>query len=781
MVNRYVLPIQPDPSNIPPALDVRDQTPAYPVPQRAAAPGNAPNVLLILVDDMGFGASSAFGGPCRMPAAERLAADGLKYNRFHTTAICAPTRAALLTGRNHHSTGMGTVPELATSAPGYNCIRPASMATITRVLSCNGYATGAFGKMHQTPGWELGETGPFDRWPTNEGFDRFYGFLGAETNQFTPRLHDGLTPIEPPKTAAEGYHLSEDLVDRATEWITNLGELEPGRPWFCHLSFGACHDPLHVPDGWRGRYRGEFAHGWDVERERIFQRQKELGVVPPDAELPPWDPEMPRWDELDDDQRVAAERLMELYAEFAEHMDSQVGRLIDALDDLGQLDNTLVFYILGDNGAAAEGGVDGSANLAKNLNQVPSSAAEIVAQLDELGGPSTYPHYPIAWATVMDTPYQWSKKFASHYGGTRNGMIVHWPAGFTSRGEIRSQWHHCIDVAPTILEAAGLPEPEIVDGVRQSPVEGTSFHYTFDGPEEPDRHITQYFEMLGSRGIYHDGWTAVARHRDSPASTSRAPLPSFTEDVWELYETRSDWTQARDLADQHPEKLAALQQKFLIEAVKHGVLPLDDRLFERFIPNLAPRPDLLGDRKSMVLHPSMRGLPEDCAPNLKNTSFTLLATVDVPPQPADGVLVAQGSRFAGWSLYVNDGRPVYCYNMCGDRIYVHGADPLRPGRREVELRFTYDGGGIGKGGTATILVDGEITAEGRLPRTVGFKFSMDETLDVGRDRGTPVSEEYCEGIGNAYQGTLRDVFITLGEDSVAVDPASQREVALRVH
>lgn len=780
-MDRTVLPIREEPARLSPSVDVRDQQP-YPLRDRIAAPEGAPNVLIVLVDDMGFGASSAYGGPCRMPAADRLADRGLRYTRFHTTAICAPTRASLMTGRNHHSAGMGTVPELATSAPGYNCVRPDNMATLPRVLSANGYHTGAFGKMHQTPTWEIGETGPFDRWPLNEGFDRFYGFIGAETNQFSPALIDGCTPIEPPRTPEEGYHLSEDIVDQAAGWVANVSSLEPDRPWFAYVSFGACHDPLHVPESWRGRYRGEFAHGWHEQRARTLARQKELGLVPQDATLPAFDPDVPGWDRLDDDERRVCERLMELYAEFAEHMDAQVGRLVDTIEGLGQLDNTLVLYILGDNGAAAEGGVYGSHNLACNLNRARYSPQDILAQLDELGGPMTFPHYPVGWALAMNTPYQQSKKYASHYGGTRNGMIAHWPQGITGRGEVRHQWHHCIDVAPTVLEAAGIPQPRIVDGQEQAPVDGTSFRYTFDDAEAPGRHTVQYFEIHGSRGIYQDGWTAVARHQDMHWSPTFRPPRRFAEDVWELYDTGSDWTQARDVADDYPEKLAELRERFLVEAARYQVLPLDDRMHERFNPATAPRPDLLGTRSRVALLPGMRGLREGVAPNLKNTSFRLRAALGVPEEGADGVLVAQGGRFAGWSLYVHGGRPVYCHNHCGRRTYVRSESSLHAGEHVIEVRFAYDGGGIGRGGHLTLLVDGAETASGRLEETVGYQFSIDETLDVGCDRGTPVTEEYgARPALNHCRGTLHRVEVDLGADSLEVDPAERERVVLTTH
>lgn len=781
-MDRNILPIRPTSHRQSPATDVRQQDAPHPVTKRADAPEGAPNVLLVLLDDLGFGASSAYGGPCRMPTADRLAAHGLTYTRFHTTAICAPTRASLLSGRNHHSAGMGTVPELATSAPGYDCIRPDTMASLPRILSGNGYLTGAFGKMHQTPMWEVGETGPFDRWPLNDGFDRFYGFLGAETNQYSPALIQDFTPIEPPRTPEQGYHLSEDLVEQAAAWIENVSALEPDRPWFTYLSFGACHDPLHVPESWRGRYRGEFSHGWNAQRDQTLAKQKAMGIVPQDAELPAWDEDVPNWDDLDDDQRMVAERLMELYAEFTEHTDAQLGRLLQRIEQLGQLDNTLVIYMLGDNGASAEGGIHGTPNMVCNMNQVPFTVRDIIDQWDELGGPMTYPHYPVGWALAMDTPYQESKRYASHYGGTRNGMIVHWPDGIAGQGQVRHQWHHCIDIAPTILEAIGLPQPDVVDGTAQAPIEGTSFVYTFDDAEAADRHTTQYFEIHGSRGIYDHGWTAVTLHNPKPWSRPRRPAVPFDEDTWELYDTNSDWTQARNVARQYPDKLAELQQKFLVEAARHQVLPLDDRLRERFDPAQAPRPDLLDGRTSITLRPGMHGLREGAAPDVKNTSFTVTARIDVPQGGADGVLIAQGGRFSGWSLYVADGRPMYCHNRGGERMYARAGSAVASGAHDVELRFDYDGDGVGRGGQVALLVDGSEVASARLEHTVGFQFSMDETMDVGCDRGTPVTEDYpATPAGNAYTGGIEHVHIQLGEHTDQPTPEDRHRAVMSTH
>lgn len=784
-MNRTVLPIDLRVPEASPATDIRDHEPGYaPIPQVTAPPG-APNVLLVLIDDMGFGASSAFGGPCEMPTAERLSQEGLRYTRFHTAALCSPTRMSLLTGRNHHSAGMGTVPELATSAPGYTGIRPDSMATIARTLGCNGYATGAFGKMHTVPGWETTELGPFDRWPTGEGFDKFYGFIGAETNQFSPSLFDGTTPVAPPKTAAEGYHLSEDIVDRAIDWIQSVTTLDPGKPWFAHVSFGACHDPLHVPDEWRGRHRGRFDHGWDEQRERTFARQKELGIIPADAQLPEWQREgIAHWDDMSELERETSARLMELYSEFAEHTDAQTGRLIDALERAGQLENTMVLYILGDNGAAAEGGPHGMVNLIRLANGVADDAETIRNSLDELGGPHTYPHYPFGWAVAMDTPYQYAKKVASHYGGTRNGMIVSWPKGIRRGGELRHQWHHCIDVVPTILDAAGLPAPDYVDGVRQSPIEGTSFAYTFNDPQAPDRHTTQYFETFGNRGIYHHGWTAVTCHR-SGYRVGEGAIPQqkpLSEDVWELYDTNTDWTQAVDLADDYPELLEELKQRFLVEAARHRVLPMDDRIRERFIPALAGRREMMGGRTSITLHRSMRGIPEDAAPNFKNTSFAVIARITVPEGPANGVLISQGGRFGGWTLYLDSARVVYCHNLYASRLmYVRADEALTPGDHTITLRCRYDGGGLGMGASITIDADGTPIADGRLDRTTPFVFGLAETLDIGIDRGTPVVPDYPEGPGNAFTGDIADIRVQLGEDSVPIPAEDIERVQVMLH
>ncbi|WP_305093797.1 arylsulfatase [Prescottella sp. R16] len=780
-MNRHSIPIVPNDPQPPASVDYRDQKEPFTRPQPVRPPAGAPNVLLVMLDDVGFGAASAFGGPCRTPTAERLASDGVKYTRFHTTALCSPTRAATLTGRNHHSVGFGVIAEQATAAPGYNGTRPASAATVARVLQGNGYATGAFGKMHQTPTWEISEAGPFDRWPTREGFDRFYGFLGAESDQFSPVLYRDFTVVDLPRTPEEGYHMSEDLVDNAIEWIDSVSTMDPDKPWFCYLPFGACHAPLQVPDSYLDTYRGEFDEGWDRLREITLEKQKQLGVVPPETELAPWAPGLPHWDELDDDQKLVSARLMELYAAFLEHTDDQVGRLVDHLQASGALDNTLVLYMLGDNGASAEGGMEGSFNYLAGLNGYKQTTAEVLEKLDLLGTPESYPHYPASWAMALDTPYQWTKQAASHYGGTRNGLIAHWPKGISDTGVVRNQWHHCVDITPTILEAVGVPAPDTVDGVPQKPMEGVSMNYTFADADAADRHTTQYFEIYGNRGIYDHGWTAVTLHR-APwlMATYGLQLPTFDEDRWELYDTTVDWSQARDVAAEFPEKLEELKQKFLVEAAKFQVLPLDDRTVTR---NAAPEdrpPHPLRGRTSITLYPHMNGLPEKAAPPLFNRSYTLTASLETGGKPCEGVLASLGGSFGGLALYVVDSTPVFCYHFSGGGLtYIRSDVELTDATREVSVEFVYDGGGLGKGGTAILSVDGVEVARGRIEETTRAMFSMNEQLDIGLNRGSPV----CSDITGRFDftGRLHHVRVDLPGEGRPETAAERQRIALATH
>jgi len=761
------LPIPDRPYEGPVYEDAKDPDATFPPIEPLRPPAGAPNVLVILLDDAGFGCSSAFGGPCRTPTAERLAEAGLRFNRFHTTALCSPTRQALLTGRNHHSVGMGGITEIATSAPGYNSIRPKTCAPLAETLKLNGYATAQFGKCHEIPVWETSPLGPFDAWPTGGGgFEHFYGFLGGETNQYYPALYEGTTAVEPDKTPEQGYHFTEDMTDRAIAWIRQQKALMGDKPFFVYFAPGATHAPHHVPAVWSDKYKGRFDQGWDRLREEILAQQKELGVVPPDTDLSARPEEIPAWDEIPDDLKPVLARQMEVYAGFLEHTDHHVGRLIDALQDIGILDDTLVYYIVGDNGASAEGTPHGCFNELVVLNGGfgLETTEFMVSRIDEFGTPSAYNHYAVGWAHAMDTPYQWTKQVASHWGGTRNGTIVHWPNGIHAKGEIRSQFHHVIDLAPTVLEAAGIPEPTMVHGVPQRPIEGVSMRYSFDDAGAAERRTTQYFEMFCNRGIYHEGWTAVTRHSTPWVMTP--VLPSFADDVWELYDTNTDWSQAHDLAAEFPEKLEELQALFMEEARKYNVLPLDDRRLERFDSDLAGRPTL-STGTSQLLFGGMTRLTENSVVNLKNKSHSVTAALEVPEDGAEGVIVSQGGEFAGWSLYVKNGRPKYCYNLFGlQRFYVEGDTELAPGTRQVRMEFAYDGGGLAKGATVSLYVDGEKTAEGRVDGTVPMLFSADETCDVGSDTASPVSDDYTP---ESSRFTGRIDWVQLDIDEAAED------------
>jgi arylsulfatase len=771
LTGREILPIPDRPSKGKMALDARNAE--FPAIKPLRPPEGAPNVVVVLIDDMGFGAPSVIGGPCNMPAMQRIHDDGLLYNRFHTTALCSPTRQALLTGRNHHSAGMGSVAEVATGAPGNDSVRPNSVATVAEMLRLNGYNTGAVGKMHQTPTWEVSMSGPFDRWPTGDGFEKFYGFVGGETNQWAPTLFLGTSPVEPPATAEEGYHISEDIVNKAIAWIRGLHTLTPDKPFFLYCSFGATHAPHHVGQEWIDKYKGKFDKGWDAVREETLANMKAKGVVPSDTELTGRPEGVEAWDDLNDTQKKVYAHMMEVYAGFAEHTDAQVMRLIETLEDVGIYDDTLFIYIAGDNGASAEGGLDGTFNELMALNGIPQVLEDVLPRLDELGSPASFNHYPVGWAHAMNCPYQYTKQVASHWGGTRNSMALSWPNSINAKGEIRQQFHHVIDIVPTILEAAGVPEPYMVNGVAQKPLEGVSMAYTFDKPEAEDRHVTQYFEMFGNRGIYHEGWTAVTRH-SLPWLTRE--WPSFDEDEWELYDTTKDWSQARDLSKEMPDKLRELQELFLIEAAKYDVFPLDDRRYERFNAAIAGRPDLTGDRKTMTFYAGMDTLMENVVLNVKNRSHTITAEVDVSEGESDGVIIAQGGRFAGWSLYVKDGITKYVHNFFDmEYSYVEATEKLPAGTVNIRYHFAFDGGQPGAGGTGRLYYNDKLVGEGRITKTVPFVFSADETLDVGGDLAMPVTDDYPEGEKNKFRGTVHWVRIDLEDDDVShLEPEEQK-------
>jgi arylsulfatase A-like enzyme len=780
-LGRHSLPI-PD---IPPAglttYDAKDPDTSYPPIVPLRPPKDAPNVLVVLIDDVGFGASSAFGGPCRTPNFERLAAQGLKYTRFHTTALCSPTRSALLTGRNHHSVGMGNIAELATSAPGNNSMWPNTAAPLAKVLRYNGYSTAQFGKCHEVPVWETSPMGPYRQWPTGMGFDYFYGFIGGETNQWYPAVYEGTTPVEPWGSPEEGYYFNDDLSAHAITWIRQQKALMPDKPFFAYFAPGATHAPHHVPPEWSDKYKGAFDEGWDALRERTFARQKELGVIPPDCELTQRSAGIPAWADIDDELKPVLARQMEIYAGYLENTDHHVGLLLDALEDLKILDETLIYVIIGDNGASAEGSLQGTYNEMITLGGFGAleTAEFMSSKIDQFGGPEAYNHYAVGWAHAMDTPYQWTKQVASHFGGTRNGTIVHWPGGIAAKGEIRHQFHHVIDVCPTILEVAGLPQPTFVDGVQQKPLEGVSMAYSFDDAHAAERHETQYFEMFGNRGIYPKGWTAVTKHRTPWETGADIKTPAFDDDVWELYDTTKDWSQAHDLAAEHPDKLHELQRLWLIEAVKYNVVPLDDRFVERGLPETAGRPTLI-QGKRQLLFGGMGRLTENSVLMMKNVSFSLTANVTVPESGAEGVIMAQGGISGGHSLYAKNGKPKYAYNFFGlEQYYVEGAEKIPPGKHQVRMEFAYDGGGVGKGGTVTLYIDGNAVGDGRVDQTEAFLFSADETCDVGNEYGSPVTTDYTQ---RPFTGEVEWVEIDLGLDdhNHMIDPEDRLNLAMGI-
>jgi arylsulfatase len=752
-IDRTVLPIAEPERPTYTELDARDAK--APPRFEIMAPEGAPNVVIVLIDDVGFGATSTFGGPIQTPTLDALAGQGLRFNNFHTTALCSPTRNALKTGRNHHTTNTGSIMETATAFPGNTGQVPNSVAPLAEMLRLNGYSTGAFGKWHETAPWETSVSGPFDRWPTHQGFDKFYGFIGGETDQWFPLVYDGVTKVDPPQV--EGYHFTVDMTNQAINWVKAQQSMTPDKPFFVYYATGAVHAPHHVPKEWADKYKGQFDKGWDRVRRETVARQKRLGVIPSNTELAPRPEDIAGWDELPADQRRLFARQAEVFAGFMAQTDHEVGRFVQALKDIGEMDNTLFIYIAGDNGTSAEGGFVGMYNEMTYFNGVTEKVEDLIPLIDKWGGPETFPHMSAGWAVAFDAPFSWTKQVASDFGGTRNGVVVHWPDGIEARGELRSQFSHVIDVAPTILEAADLPEPKIVNGTPQTPIEGTSMVYTFDDAAAPERHTTQYFEMFGNRAIYHEGWLARTIHR---APWQTANLPPLTSDVWDLYDVGSDFSLTRNLAAEQPEKLTALKALFMAEAEKYHVLPIDDRTIERTNPALAGRPDVLGDRTSLTLYEGMQGMLENTFMNIKNRSSRITASLEIPEGGANGAILSQGGRFGGWSLYMTEGRPAYVYNFLGlERYTIVSPTTLAPGSATVVLDFVYDGGGLGKGGMATLLVDGNAVATGRIERTQPNIFSADETADVGLDNQTPVAESIGVGAETRFSGTINRVVL----------------------
>ena len=741
--DRTVLPIQEPERPTYSELDVRNvETPPL---FEVKAPKKAPNVVIVLIDDIGFGGPSTFGGPIQTPTLDRLAAEGISYNNFHTTALCSPTRNALKTGRNHHTANTGSIMESSTGFPGNTGQVPNSVAPLAEMLRLNGYSTGAFGKWHETAAWETSVSGPFDRWPTHQGFDKFYGFIGGETDQWYPLIYDGVIKVTPPKT--ENYHFTVDMTNQAIGWVKAQQSMTPDKPFFVYFATGAVHAPHHVPKEWIDKYKGKFDAGWDDIREKTIARQKEMGMIPANTKLPPKPKDIKDWDALTADEQRLFIRQAEVFGGFLEQTDHEVGRLIATIEEIGEMDNTLIFYIAGDNGTSAEGGFVGMYNEMTYFNNVTEKVEDLLPLIDKWGGPETFPHMAAGWAVAFDSPFTWTKQVASDFGGTRNGMIVHWPDGIKEKGGMRSQFGHVIDIAPTILEAAGLPEPKSVNGTPQTPIEGTSLLYSFNDADAKERHTTQYFEMFGNRAVYHDGWFARTIHR---APWQAVDMPPLETDTWDLYNVHEDFSLANNLADKYPKKVAEMEALFMSEAEKYHALPIDDRVIERMNPAIAGRPDLLGDRTTLTLYPGMDGMLENTFMNVKNRSKTITAKVEIPKGGANGVILSQGGRFGGWSLYMRDGKPVYTYNYLGlERFTVASTSAIPTGDATILLDFVYDGGGLGKGGKATLSVNGKAVAEGRIEKTQPLIFSADETADVGLDNQTPVAE----GIGIGREET----------------------------
>jgi arylsulfatase A-like enzyme len=747
--DRTVLPVKEPERPAYKDLDVRNVTP--PPRFEVTAPKDAPNVVIILIDDMGFAVSDAFGGPVAMPTLDKLADNGIRYNRFHTTSLCAPTRVALLTGYNHHSNNMGVITELATTMPGYNAVRPQSITPLAEVLRQNGYNTAQFGKCHEVPPWEISNNGPQDRWPTHSGFEKFYGFLGGETNQWAPLIYDGVTLVETPKDP--NYHFTTDMTNQAIAWVRFQQALQPDKPFFIYYAPGATHAPHHVPQEWIDKQKGKYDQGWDKIREESFERQKKLGIIPENTQLAPKPSDIKDWETLTSDEKKLFSHQMEVYAAFAEHTDYEIGRLVAAIEEMGEMDNTVIIFIAGDNGASAEGLMSGMYSEMTYFNQVPETVPEMLKHYDEWGSASTYPHFAAGWAVAMDVPFTWTKQVASDFGGTRNGMVIQWPAGIKAKGEICSQFGHVIDIAPTIYEITGIPSPKVVNGIPQDPIEGTSLAYTFKDKAAAEKHTVQYFEMFGNRAVYQDGWMARTIHR--APWLPKAPQ-TLQEDKWELYNTTEDFSLANDLSSQYPEKLKDMQALFMKEGEKYHVLPIDDRTFERMDATAMGRPTIMEGRTSVTYGEGMKGMGTDIFIDLRNTAYTMTADVEISDK-GNGVIVCQGGRFGGLSFYVKDGKPAFSYNFLGlESTTIMADQSLKEGKYSVVYDFKYDGGGPGKGGIGTITVDGKKVAEGRIERTQPGIFSVDDLADVGIDEGTPVTDY---GASSKFNGKLNKVTI----------------------
>jgi arylsulfatase A-like enzyme len=753
-------------------------------PPRVVPPKGAPNVLLIMTDDVGFGAPSTFGGVIPTPTLDRVANAGLRYTQFHSTALCSPTRAALITGRNHHSAGFGVISEMSTGFPGYDSIIQKDSATIGEILKENGYSTSWFGKDHNTPTFQASQLGPFEQWPTGMGFQYFYGFVGGDTSQWQPNLFRNTTPIYP-YVGKPGWNLTTAMADDAIQWMKQVDEINPGQPFFVYYVPGGTHAPHHPTPEWIAKFKGKFDMGWNALRDQIFANQKKLGVIPQNAKLTPWPKDLlPEWDTLNADQKKAYARQAEVYAAYLAYTDHEIGRVVQAVEDMGKLDNTLIIYISGDNGSSAEGTPIGTPNEVASFNGIDVPVEDQLKDFyDVWGSDQTYPHMSVAWSWAFDTPFKWTKQIASHFGGTRQGMAISWPGHIKDLGGIRNQFHHVIDIVPTLLEVTKIPAPATVDGIAQKPIEGVSLAYTFEKVDAnaPSKHRTQYFEMFGDRALYHDGWIASTTPLRPPwVIAGPAVQDPATAYKWELYDLSKDWTQDDDVAAANPQKLRELQDLFWVEAKKYQVLPLDASAATRLV---APRPNITAGRSVFTYSGEMTGIPLGDAPSVLDTSYTITAYVEIPQGGAEGMLQTTGGRFGGYGFYLLKGKPVFLWNLLDlKRLRWEGPEALAPGKHTLEFAFKYDGlgvatlafnnmSGIGQSGTGVLRVDGKDVATQKMEHTIPLILQWDETFDVGADTGTPVDDKDYQ-VPFKFTGTLAK--LTLKIDRPKLTPADEK-------
>jgi arylsulfatase A-like enzyme len=758
-------------------LSAADSKPCWPA--KIVPPKGAPNVLLIMTDDQGYGVSGTFGGVIPTPTMDRVAKMGLRYTQFHSTALCSPTRAALITGRNHHSVGFGVIGEMSTGFPGYDSIIGPESATVGEILKENGYATSWFGKEHNTPTYQYSAAGPFDQWPSGMGFEYFYGFMGGETDQWTPYLFRNTEQVFP-WIGKPGYNLTTDLADDAIKHLQELNASAPDKPFFLYYVPGGTHSPHQPTQEWIDKFKGKFDMGWNELREQIFANQKRLGVIPANTQLTPWPDVLPKWDSLPAENKKLFAREAEVFAAYAAYTDYEIGRVVQAVDDMGKLDNTLIIYISGDNGTSAEGTLVGTPNQMTAYNGILDiPIADQMKAYDAWGSDLTYPHMSVAWSWAFDTPFKWTKQVASHFGGTRHGMVVAWPNRIKDAGGIRTQFHHMIDIVPTILDAAGVQAPTMVNGIAQKPIEGVSMDYTFDkaNANAPSTRTTQYFEMFGNRAIYHDGWIAATTPPAPPWMLGTAKLPDVVDGYkWELYNLSDDYSEYNDLAAKYPDKLRDLQQLFLVEAEKYNVLPLDNSILPRII---TPRPSATAGRTVFTYTGELSGLPVSDAPSILNKSYTITADVEIPQGGSEGMLVTLGGRFGGYGLYVLKGVPVFTYNLVDmARFRWEAKQPLSPGKHTIVFDFQYDGPGFGKGGTGVLSVDGQQVDSKTILHTIPFLMSIDETFDVGIDTRTPVDDKDYQ-VPFRFTGKLNKLTVNLKPEPMSAEEQKRWNEAAR--